>query len=129
MSDETRSDAEVRADDRARVGDDAVEYGGVTGGSGVTITDRRARPDASAPRAETRGIYRDTNGARRIVGQGDTIPDGWERVESAVVEDRVGTVPTNQSDPQATTAGGGEEGAGEAPPARSRSRRSSSSSS
>lgn len=127
MTDETRSDAEVRADDRARVGDGAVEYGGTSGGSGVTITDRRARPDASAPRAESRGIYRDTNGARRIVGQGDTIPDGWERVESAVVEDRIGTVPTNQSDPQATTAGGGEDGAG-ASSSSSKRRRSSSSS-
>lgn len=89
----TPDPAEVRAADQARVGVDGddsntVEQRAV--GAGTTVQNRRAQADPRLKRAETRGIYRDnTNGgARRVVGAGQVIPDGWERIESATVSDR-----------------------------------------
>lgn len=89
--DPPRSDAEVRAEDQARVGVDgdgeARQHRAVSPG-GVRVN-RRAVADPEAKRAETRGRYRDPiNDAIRIVGAGDVIPDGWERVESASLSDR-----------------------------------------
>jgi hypothetical protein len=88
-TDTPRSDAEVRAEDQARVGrdGDAVEHRAVT--SRVQTINRRAQAPEGAKFAETRGVYRDpVNGARRIVGAGQAIPDGWDRVESASLADR-----------------------------------------
>jgi hypothetical protein len=95
MAPNRRSDAEVRAEDAQRVGieDDgaAIETRAV-GAPGIPVRNRRAQPDADAKRAESRGIYTDPGGARRVVGAGQVIPDGWTRVESATVEDRGGDV-------------------------------------
>lgn len=95
MTDKPRSNAEARADDQARVGVEGVEGAGdavetrAIGGRGTVVRNRRAEPDAQVPRAETRGIYRDPiSGARRTVGAGQPIPDGWKRIESATVSDR-----------------------------------------
>jgi hypothetical protein len=87
----TQTDAQARADDRARVGIDgdgaAVEHRAVASAS-TPIRNRRATVDESVPRAATRGIYLDTANVRRVVGAGQPIPDGWTRVEPATVEDR-----------------------------------------
>lgn len=74
-------DDEVRERDAARTG----------GRAGVNIIDVPARPpvNSDAPRAQSRGVYRDGNGDRRIVAAGDVIPDGWTHVEDApTIEER-----------------------------------------
>lgn len=108
MTDTPRSDEQVRADDAARVAEgDAVERRAI--GSPATVQ-RRSSVAEGVPRAESRGIYRDLDGGRRVVGAGDPIPDGWERIESASIADRVGTVPTAQDeDDEATSSGGASE--------------------
>lgn len=101
MTETTLTDAEARAEDQARVGggpiaaNDAVEQRAI--GAGTIIRDRRARHGA-VRRAESRGVYLDTAGKPRIVGQGQPIPDGWERLESATLADRIGEVDTNYED-------------------------------
>lgn len=89
MADDTntpRDDAQVRRDEAAAASH-AVETRAV--GSGTAVVNRRAQTNPKAKRAETRGIYRDpVAGARRVVGQGQVIPAGWERIESATIEDR-----------------------------------------
>lgn len=92
MATETpQTDAQARADDRARHGIDgdgnAVEHRAV-GSSSMRVRNRRAQPDDTVERAATRGIYTDTAGVRRTVGAGQVIPDGWTRVQSATIEDR-----------------------------------------
>lgn len=84
----TRDDAQVRRDEAATLASsDGVEQRAI--GGGMTIRDRRVRADPRARRTETRGIYRDPlTDARRVVGRGQVIPLGWERIESATVEDR-----------------------------------------
>lgn len=124
----TRSDAQVRADETARIESSASIESSVVG-SGVTVAERRAQPDASVERAETRGIYLTPDGRRKVVGAGDPVPAGWRRVESAVLADRVGEVPTNQDDPAGTaTSAGGPSESGSSKPKTSRSSSSSSSS-
>lgn len=95
MAPNRRSNDEVRAEDAARVGvegeGDAIETRAV-GAPGTPVRNRRAEPAADAKRAESRGVYEDLAGTRRIVGAGQVIPDGWKRAEGAVVEERGGDV-------------------------------------
>jgi len=95
MAPNRRSNDEVRAEDAARTGidgeGDAIETRAV-GAPGTPVRNRRAQPDAEAKRAESRGVYEDVAGTRRIVGAGQVIPDGWKRVEAAVVDERGGDV-------------------------------------
>lgn len=107
MTEKARSDAQVREDDARRIREegDAIERRAV--GSPGTIT-RRAVVADDVERAANRGVFRDGNGARRVVGAGDPIPDGWEHIEDASIEDRVGTVPNRQSAGDDVADGGGE---------------------
>lgn len=105
----TKSDEEARREDLERTAG-GVETRAV--GGGTTVRNRRA--ERRGRRAESRGIYRDLNGGRRVVGQGQVIPDGWERIEAATLEDRIGETPTEQRDPGATTSGGDDGGSGSA---------------
>lgn len=86
MSDPT-TDEQVRADDAARGADDATETRAVA--NAAPPVSRRAQSSEKVKRAESRGIYRDPiTQARRVVGQGQVIPDGWTRIESGSLEDR-----------------------------------------
>lgn len=107
--DSTQTAEQARREDLERTAG-GVEQRAV--GGGTTVSNRRA--ERRGRRAESRGIYRDLEGGRRIVGQGQVIPDGWERIEAATLEDRVGETPTEQRDPAATTSGGNDGGSGSA---------------
>lgn len=59
----------------------------------------RRNVDPDAKRAESRGIYEDREGTRRVVAAGDAIPEGWSLVDDTPLEDRAASTPTAR-DPQ-----------------------------
>lgn len=88
MAEPNRSNAQVMADERTS--SDGVETRAI-GNAATPLTSRRGAHPRGAKRAESRGVYRDPiTDARRIVGQGQVIPDGWTRIESASLDDRGG---------------------------------------
>jgi hypothetical protein len=109
MTDETRTDADVRADDAQRVGDNAVESRAVSVGN--VVRNRRGVGDEKVDKAESRGHYRDLDGRRRVVGAGQRVPDGWTRIETADLGDREGKgpagTPAEGERPGLATAGSG----------------------
>jgi hypothetical protein len=118
MPPDTRSDAEVRAEDQSRAGNDAVEHRAI---GGATVI-RRNDPTAQVERAETRGHYRDLDGRRRVVGAGQPVPDGWTRIDTAELADRVGQGPDGSPASGATLAAEAESGDEKSPSSRRRRR-------
>lgn len=84
----------------------------------IDVGRRRAAPGEDVTIAETRGVYRDAQGRRRVVGAGQAVPrnaDGaaWERVEDAPLEGRAeglavrGGAEGNAGEPTEAGTGGG----------------------
>lgn len=96
------SNDEARAAELERTaGGDGVETRAISVGNVI----RNRRVTRTGKRAETRGIYRDGDGRRRVLPAGAVIPAGWQRIESADLEDRIGKAPTAQGDAEVSSGG------------------------